>query len=231
MSSTLSTMKSAMRDISPILLGVIPFGLICGAVGVGAGMPEWGAIGFSTIIFAGASQLAAIQLMADHASIAVIILTGLVINARFFMYSASIAPHFKGVSPLKKAGIAYLLTDQAYAISITRYARPDGQAVAKIPYYLGAGLLMWVGFNSTTVLGAYLGSFIPASWNLDFAVPLTFTALIIPAVKDRPTLLSAVVAGFVSLVADPLPYNLGLMTAAVAGIVAGYAFERRQANG
>lgn len=231
MKHRLPTFFAAMRDTCPILLGVIPFGVICGAVGVGVGMPEWGAIGFSAIIFAGASQLVALQLMGDHASLAVIILTGLVINARFFMYSASIAPHFKGISPLKKAGLAYLLTDQAFAMSTSRFTNQHGDSVDKIAYYLGTGSLMWIIFNATTVLGAYLGSVIPASWNLDFAVPLTFTALIIPAVKDKPALFSAVVAGFVSLVADPLPYNLGLMTAAVAGIVAGYMLERKQANG
>lgn len=231
MSEKWSTFLSGTKDISPILLGVLPFGLICGAVCTGVGMPEWSAAGMSLLIFAGAAQLAATQLMSEHASLAVIILTGLVINARFLMYSASIAPHFKGVSTFGKVGLAYMLTDQAYAICITKFTGPEADKTNKVAYFLGTAVLMWFAFNVTTIIGAYLGAFIPAEWELDFAIPLTFTALVIPAVKDRPTLLAAVIAGIVSYVADPLPYNLGLITAAVVGIAVGYGFERRQVNG
>lgn len=231
MSENLKTILRGARVTSPLVLGVTPFGLICGAVCVSVGMPEWGAIGLSTIVFAGASQLVATQLMAEHVSVAVVILTGLVINARMFMYSASLAPHWKGLHPLKKAGLAYLLTDQAYAMSITRYNEPDGDTVNKPLFYLGSGLIMWTCFNVTTVLGAYLGAFIPPEWDLGFAIPLTFIALVIPAVKDKPSLLAAVVAGVVALLADGLPYNLGLMTAAAAGICVGYLTERKQTHG
>lgn len=231
MAGHISTMMTGARDVSPILLGVIPFGLITGAVGVSVGMPEWAAIGTSQIIFAGASQLVAMQLMAGHASMAVIILTALVINARMFMYSASLAPHFNGMHPLKKAFLAYLLTDQAYAVSITRFDEDGADNLDKPAYYAGAAILMWLGFNSTTIMGAYLGAFIPASWNLDFAIPLTFIALVIPAVKDRPNLIAAAAAGGVALVADPLPYNLGLMAAATVGIMVGYTIERKQNHG
>ena len=220
-----------VRDLAPILLGVLPFGLICGAVGVAAGMPEWAAASLSSIVFAGASQLVAIQLMDQNASVAVVILTGLIINARFLMYSASIAPHLKEASPLSKLGLAYLLTDQAYATAVFRFGRHDLPMPDKIKYYMGAGLTLWVAFNLTTVLGAYLGAVIPPEWELDFAIPLTFTALVIPAVKDRPAALAAATAGCVALLAVGLPYNLGLMAAAVCGIMAGCLAERRQSHG
>ena len=90
---------------------------------------------------------------------------------------------------------------------------------------------MWTCFNISTVLGAYLGAFIPQQWNLDFAIPLTFIAVVVPTVKDRPALFAAVIAGLVAFFANPLPYNLGLMVAAVSGIAAGYGMERRQSNG
>jgi len=230
MSQNVSTFLAGVRDTSPLLVGVVPFGLICGALFISVGMPEWGAAGMSLIVFAGASQLIAVQLMAEQASLFVVILTGLVINARMLMYSASLAPHFNGLHPAQKAGLSYLLTDQAYAMSITRFTELDGDSVDKPVYYLGAGLLMWAAFNAATIAGAYLGAFIPAEWNLDFAIPLTFTALVIPAVKDKPTLLAAVVAGGISFVANPLPYNLGLMVAAASGIAAGCVSERRLNN-
>lgn len=216
------------RDVSPLLLGVIPFGLICGAACVGAGMPEWGAMGLSLIVFAGASQLATIQLMADQASVAVVILTGLVVNLRMLMYSASIAPHLTATPALARSAGAYLLTDQAYAVSITRFAAPDGGPASKFAYYVGAGLVMWTGFNACTALGAYLGALIPAGWSLDFSIPLTFIALVIPAVRDRPALIAAIAAGATACLAARLPFNLGLILASATGIAAGYLAERRR---
>lgn len=227
MSRKKSAFIAGVRDSSPLLVGVIPFGLICGAVFVDLGMPEWKASAMSVIVFAGASQLVAAQLMAENATMVVVVMTCLVINARMLMYSASLAPHFNGLNPAKKAGLAYLLTDQAYAMSITRFSRSDGDEVDKPVYYLGSAMLMWTAFNSSTLVGAYLGAFIPAGWNLDFAIPLTFIALVVPAIKDRPAMLAALVAGGVAFLADPLPYNLGLMVAAAFGIVAGYQSERR----
>lgn len=234
MKSIMSNKKSffaGARDVSPILLGVVPFGLITGVVGVNVGMSELETIGTSLIIFAGASQLVAMQLMAEHASIAVIIMTGLVINARMLMYSASIAPHLNGMHPLKKAILAYGLTDQAYAVAITRFDQDDSDTISKPLYYLGAAIVMWASFNLTTAIGAYLGAVIPAHLNLEFAIPLTFIALVVPSIKDRPALLAAAVAGVISLLANNLPFNLGLMLAAFIAIFAGYALERRQANG
>jgi predicted branched-subunit amino acid permease len=219
------------RASLPILLGVAPFGLIWGAVCVGSGIPEWGATAFTLAVLAGASQLAAVQLMVKHASLAVVVLTGLVINLRMFMYSASLAPHFKGLGTAKKGLAAYLLTDQAYALSIARYGREDGERINKLAYYLGAALAVGLCFNATTVLGAFVGALIPPEWDLEFTIPLTFIALVIPAVKDRPAAAAAATAGATALLANGLPYNLGLMAGAFAGILTGYLAERRQNRG
>ncbi|WP_319541067.1 AzlC family ABC transporter permease [uncultured Pseudodesulfovibrio sp.] len=218
------------RDISPILAGVMPFGLLCGAVGVSAGMPEWATSMMSVIVFAGASQLAAIQLMGEHASIAVVIFTGLIINARFFMYSASIGPHFKGVPPLQKAGLAYLLTDGGYAVSMAHFLSKESSTANRVWYYLGTNVVIWVGYVASTVFGAYIGAVIPPEWRLDFAIPLTFTAVVMPVIIDRPMVLAALVSGGVAVAAASLPYNLGLMVGAVSGMVVGYLAERRLAG-
>ncbi|OIQ50375.1 Inner membrane protein YgaZ [Pseudodesulfovibrio hydrargyri] len=218
---------SGARDSIPILLGMVPFGLICGAVSAGGGMSLWGALGFTWAINAGASQLAALQLMEHHASLAVVVLTGLVINLRFFMYSASIAPHLRTMSLPGRALLGFILSDQAYALSIARFHREDGAEIDKPFYYLGVGLAIWASYSVGAVLGASVGAFIPPAWDLGFAVPLTFIAVVVPAIKDRPTALAAVAAGTVAFLADGLPYNLGLMAGAVTGILLGYAAERR----
>ena len=231
MSAYLNSFSAGARQVAPLSLGIMPFGLICGAVCVSTGMPEWAGISFSAIIFAGAGQLVANQLMAEQASMAVVIFTGLVINLRMFMYSASLAPHFKGVHPLKKALLAYVLSDLAFALSIGRFNESDKEDINKPAFYFGAALIVWVCFNLTTVLGVYLGAFIPLEWDLGFAIPLTFTAVLVPAIKDRPVLLAAVVAGGVGLLGNGLPYNLGLMVGCICGILAGFFAERRMTDG
>lgn len=115
-------------------------------------------------------------------------------------------------------------------MSIARFVRQDGDAVDKTAYYLGTGLVMWAGFNASTVLGAYTGALIPAQWNLDFAIPLTFIALVIPAMKDGPALLAGTAAGVTACLAAGLPFNLGLMLAACAGIAAGALLDTRTAG-
>ncbi|MGE4421864.1 MAG: AzlC family ABC transporter permease [Pseudodesulfovibrio sp.] len=221
---------SGARDSIPILLGMVPFGLICGAVSVGAGMSLWGALGFTWAINAGASQLAALQLLEHHASLAVVILTGLIINLRFFMYSASIAPHLKTMPLPGRALLGFILSDQAYALSIARFSRDDRGEVNKPFYFFGAALAVWISYSIGAVFGASVGTFIPPAWDLGFAVPLTFIAVVVPAIKDRPTALAALAAGAVAYFADGLPYNLGLMAGAMTGILLGYAAERRLAR-
>jgi len=220
------SMTAGARSVTPILLGVAPFAMIYGAVAVASGVTKVGAVAMSLGVFAGASQLAAIGLLSHQAPVAVAIFTALVINLRMVMYSASLAPHFSGLSPLAKAPLAYLLTDQAYALSIARFCG-DEEPVAKPWFFFGAGFLLWIVWHCLVAAGAFLGAAIPASWELDFAIPLTFMALVVPAIRDRACGAAALAAGAAALAGYVLPYNLGLVLAAVCGILAGYYFEQR----
>ncbi len=220
------SMTAGARAVAPILLGVAPFAMIYGAVAVAAGVTKAGTMGMSLAVFAGAAQLAAVGLLAKGAPAAVAIFTALVINLRMVMYSASLAPHFSGLSPLEKAPLAYLLTDQAYALSIARFCA-DGPPVNKPWFYFGAGIALWAVWQCCVAAGAFLGAAIPASWELDFAIPLTFMALVVPAIRDRACGAAALAAGLAALAGRVLPYNLGLVLAAVCGIGAGYLFEQR----
>lgn len=226
MSLIKKSFSDGVRSISPILLGVVPFSLISGMAAVNAGLPEFHSFIMSIIVFAGAAQLATVQLMGQNAPAFIIIMTGLIINLRFVMYSASIAPHFHGASTPAKAGMAYILTDQAYAVSITRYSKDE--KINKIYYYLGAALPMWIIWQIGTVCGIILGAQVPKSWSLDFAIPLTFMVLLVPLLKDKPSVGAALVSGFTALAAHPLPYNLGLVTAAIAGIATGYYLSEKK---
>ncbi len=218
--------RRGIRDVAPILPGIIPFGLIAGVTAIDAGLHVSHAVGLSVFVFAGASQMAAISLIGQNATIAVIILTTLVINARFLMYSASLSGHFAGTSTPKRMGAAYLLTDQAYAFSINRYREDDLTTSAKLSYYAAAGLTLWLPWQIATAAGALLGAQVPESWELDFAIPLVFLALLVPAVRDRSDGVAAALAALMVLVFAGLPYNLALPIAALLGIGAGVVSEK-----
>jgi predicted branched-subunit amino acid permease len=156
----------------------------------------------SIIIFAGTSPLATLELFGQHAPIVIIVLTGLI-------YSASLAPHFKGLSVLWKGPLAYLLADQAYAVSIVSYNKGLNKGVQHW-YFLGAALTVRVVWLCGTAAGAFLGAQIPASWSLDFTIPLSFLSLLLPSIKDKPSVIAAISAGTIALIARDLPFNIGI---------------------
>jgi len=209
-----AAVASGVRDVSPLLLGVVPFGLVAGVAAIEAGFPPELAVAMSVIVFAGAAQLALIDLVGQGAAPAVAAATALIVNLRYLMYSASIAPRFRTYTVRWRALCAYLMTDQAYALAIVR----EGSVRA---YYLGAAAALWIVWVTTTAAGVALGASIPSAWNLSFAIPLTFLALLVPVVEGRPTLAATLVGGAVATAGVGLPFNLGLLAGAVAGIGAG----------
>lgn len=225
MNAVLTLFWQGVKDVSPLILGILPFALISGAVSVAAGLSGWEAMGMALIIFAGAAQLATVQLLEAGAAWPVVVLTAAVINLRFLMYSASIAPHFQTLSLRWKGLIGYLLTDQAYALPIVRFQK--GNVPQKHVYYLGVAATLWLVWQAGTLAGIVLGAQIPPAWSLDFSIPLMFLALLVPAVVDRPASAAALVAGSVSILSTALPFNLGLVLGALAGIWAGVLVEVR----
>ncbi len=209
-----------VKDELPLLLGVVPFGMIYGILALGAGLSEAEAQAMSVVVFAGSAQFMLAQLVGSGTPALVMIVTGFVINLRHALYSASVAPHVRKLSPLWKGILAYLLTDEAYAIAITRYHKKDGSPL-KHWYFFGVGLTLWASWQISTAIGVYLGTQFPESWPLDFTLALTFIALVVPALKDRPSVLAAISAGAVALLTAGLPYKLNLIVAAIVGIIAG----------
>lgn len=219
--------RAGVRAVSPLMLGVVPFALVAGITAVDAGLTTAQAVGMSVVVFAGAAQLAAIELIGETAPAAVVVLTAVVINLRFVMYSASIAPHFRRFGAPTKWLSAYLLTDQAYALSVTEYGETEPTERSRLWFYLGTAVTLWVVWQVGTLAGALVGATIPAGFSLEFAVPLTFLALLFHALDDRPTRAAALVGGGGAALAAPLPFNLGLVTGAIAGIALGVVVERR----
>jgi len=216
---------AGVRAAVPSLLGLVPFGLVAGVAAVNAGLSPAQAIGLSAIVFAGAAQLAVVDLLSRDAPLAVVVVTAVVINLRMAMYSASIAPYFRSLRRRWAAVSSFLLTDVSYALSIAEFT--DDSGTDRLWYYLGVAGAIWTVWQLTTVAGVLLGTGIPESWGVDFAVPLVFLTLLVSDVSDRPRLVAALVGGSVAVVGAAWPLNLGLVGGALAGVVAGVAADGR----
>ncbi len=219
---------SGVRDELPILLGVAPFGLIYGVLALSAGLPPAIAFAMSSIVFAGSAQFLGAQLIGASTPFAVILLSTFVINLRHMLYSASVVPYVKHLHPLWKILLSYLLTDEAYAVAITHYRKMGDTPTPNAHwYFLGAGLTLWSGWQISTLIGIIVGAQVPSAWSLDFALALTFIALVVPALHTRADIASAVSAGIVALAGVDLPYKLGLVLAALVGVTVGVLVARR----
>ncbi|HET7145544.1 MAG TPA: AzlC family ABC transporter permease [Anaerolineales bacterium] len=219
-----------VRAEVPLLIGVFPFGMIYGALALNAGLSASAAQLMSSIVFAGSSQFVAAQLFHEAAPAFVIILTITVVNLRHMLYSASLAPYLQNLSLRWKVLLSYLLTDEAYAPSIIKYEK-DGLQPYSHWFLLGAGFSLWFNWQISTALGIFLGAAIPKEWPLDFALPLTFIAMVVPILKNRPMVAAAVSAGLVALLAFSLPYRFGIILAALTGILVGTILEGKKSPG
>lgn len=214
----------------PMLLGAIPFGLIFGGLAVAKGLSPEQAGGMSAFVFAGSAQFIAVSLIGS-ATASVLLATTLVVNLRHALYSASLQPFVRHLPARWRLPLAFLLTDEAFAVVQHRYAEPDASP-NKHWYFLGAALAMFVVWQLSTWAGIVFGLAVPniAAWGLDFAMLATFIGIVVPMLKSRPQVAAALAAAGVALAARDLPYKLGLMLAAACGIVVGVALERRQAR-
>ncbi len=215
---------AGVRSVIPLLIGGFPFGLIYGALALNAGLSRAAAQGMSSVVFAGSAQFITAQLVHENTPGLIIVLTIAVLNLRHMLYSASLAPYLVALPVRWKALLSYLLTDEAYAPTIVHYEE-EGITPQAHWFLLGAGGVLWADWQITTALGIFLGAAIPESWPLDFALPLTFIAMVVPVLRDRPAIAAALSAGVVALVTFSLPYQLGLILAALVGIVVGTLLE------
>jgi predicted branched-subunit amino acid permease len=213
--------RAGMRAVAPMLVGVVPFGLVAGATPVARGLGGWAAVGFSTIVFAGASQLAAIDVLAGGGSAAVAVVAACTINLRMLLYAASLAPHLSHEPLRRRLAAAYLLTDQAYAVSIDRWGKGDPPE-RRLPYYFGAGGLLWGSWQVATITGVALGSRVPDDLPLAFAIPLVFLVLLVPTFVSRPAIVAAAAGGVAAVAtAEAGGGDLSILVGAVVGIAAG----------
>lgn len=215
------------RDILPLIVGGVPFGIIFGTLAIGAGLSGWQAMGMSLLVFAGSAQFIAVTLISGGVGAAVVLLTTFVVNLRHALYSAALQPFVRHLPSRWRIPLAFWLTDEAFAVIQHRYARDDASP-HKHWFFLGAALTMYLSWQLATLIGIGFGQAVPnvASWGLDFAMIATFVGIAVPMMRTSPQVASALVAGGVALLTWELPYKLGLIAAALAGIVVGVWLER-----
>lgn len=220
-------MRSGAIAMLPILIGIIPFAAVAGLAGTHNGFSIVETAAFSFLAYAGAAQIAALDLIGKGAGAGVVIATALIINLRFIVYSATLAPMFVGGSFRTRTVGSYLLVDHAVALTLTR---TKGMALREaVAFYMGACVAFWITWQTCSLAGSLLGS-LPDTGVVAFAVPVSFLALLAPQVTTRPKALAAVVGAAVAVVCAGLPANLGMAVGTVAGIATGVAFGWRAAG-
>lgn len=225
-SPTRSTYWQGFRQGLPFVLMVIPFAMLFGVVAAEAGLDAFEAFAFSLAVFAGASQFTAVQMMQDQAPTIIVLISALAVNLRMAMYSASLTPYL-GAAPFWQRALAgYLIIDQSYACAIIAYEKNTHWSPRERFAYL-AGVVTPIGplWCVMTIVGALIGSAIPPEYALDFALPITFVAMVAPLLRSLPHLAAAVVAVTASLIFAGLPYNLGLLVSAACGMMTGAQVE------
>ncbi len=228
--TTKSLFWQGVRDAAPFLLVVAPFGLLFGVVATEAGLSVFETMSFSIVVLAGAAQFAALQLMVDNAPTIIALISALAVNLRMAMYSASLTPYLGGASLWQRAVAAYFTVDQSYACSILKFElNPDWTVQKRLSYFAGTVAPVCPFWYVFTLVGALIGETIPPEFALDFAVPITFLALITPMLRTKAHVLAALVSIVASLGFAFLPYNLGLLVAGVLAMATGAEVERRTA--
>jgi predicted branched-subunit amino acid permease len=211
------------RDTIAVIVAYIPFGLTIGAAMANAHVPLLVAWSSSPLLFGGAGQLLAVQLLGAGASSAVTVLAALVVNARFLLYSAALAPHVGDWPRRGRWAAAYLLADPVYALVAARFAASGGTGGPRdrMAYYAGVGVTLWSAWLLLTGLGMLLAGVLPAGLRLDLAAPLTFLLLLLPMLHTRAAVVAAVAGGLAAAAAAGLPLGLNVLLGAVAGVAAG----------
>lgn len=218
---------AGMRATIPLIIGAIPFGIIFGAVAVTSGLSAQGTFAMSLFVFAGSAQFIAAGLVTSGIGSALIILTTLVVNLRHALYGASLSPYMKHLPHRWLVGLGYLLTDESYAVVISRYNQPDNSP-NKHWFFFGSAAFMYTNWQICTLIGITAGQAIPdaRSWGLDFAMVVTFIGIVVPLIITRPVLISVITAGIAALIFYDMPNQMGLIIAALCGIISGYLAER-----
>ncbi len=211
--------KRGSLDIAPHMMSVIPFGIICGALGVEMGFNPYLVYAMSIIIFGGASQIVFLQLLSGGASTFIAITSVGIINSRHLLYGAVLSEYLEKLSLLKKLIISYFIVDQGFAES-NKFFKKNKDQINNHYHLLGTGITMWICWQTSTILGIILGSFIPEELGLKFAVPITFIALLINEFRKIDHVIVIFISGIASLIFFNVPLKSYIFISPMVALIA-----------
>lgn len=208
-------------DTIPLGISVLIYGIVYAVLARGAGLSIFAAMAMSAFIFAGASQMAAVQMIAMGSNSIAVILTVFLINLRHYLLAASIAPYLKDCSTKIKMVCAYFMTDESYAATYSHFQKNKPTPL----YFLGSGLNIYLFWMTATILGYLFGNIIPPRLNyaLEFAFAAVFIGIIVPMAKNMPALVTVIASAIISVIGCLyLPGKWYILIAAIAASFAGY---------
>lgn len=216
------------KDSIPLIIAAIPFGIIYGALGQATSLSFWSVLAMSLFVFAGSAQFIAVGLIASATSAPVIILTTFFVNFRHLLYSANLLPHVKEYGQHIRIPIAFLLTDESFAVA-SNYLKQHGNQPNFHWYYFGSAIFMYANWALCTIIGLYIGESIPnmSQWGLDMAMVVAFIGIVVPCLHNRATLACALVAGGLSIITYEWPHKTGLIFSAVIAIGVAMLLEEK----
>ena len=217
--------REGVRQSLLVAPSYLPYAVVCGVASVNAGLTTSAALALPALVFAGSSQAVATQFLQGSAPLWVAVLSGLVVNLRMAVYSATLAPRMRGLPRARRMWVASLLVDNLFAFLQVREREKPGDP-HWIAYFGGMASVLWPAWLLFCALGVFAGNVIPASWQLEFAIPLSFIAILATTVRSAPLLAAAVAGGAASVLLFDLPLKLGLIAACVVGLLAGLGAER-----
>ena len=217
MNSSFKIFLKGIIDVSPLMIPVVPFGLIFGVLAIDIGFSPLETMGMSLIIFGGASQIVLLQLFSGGASSLVIISSVGAVNSRHLLYGAVVSEHLSDLKLIWKIIISYFLIDQAFAIS-NEYLKKNKNS-NRYFHLVGGGATCWIIWQSTTLMGIILGSAIPEKLGLSFAVPLTFLALLVNDFRKLINIVVIIISGLVATLGyNYIPFKAYVIVAALVGL-------------
>ena len=216
--------REGLKAGMPTLFGIGAWGLVVGVAMVKSGLTIVQALGMTLLVFGGSAQLASLPLIAASAPIWVVFATALVVNLRFVIFSALLAPHFSHLPWQKRFLLGYTAGDMTVALFLQRF--PSEQpAHGKVSYLKGLLIPNWASWQIGSIAGVFLGSAVPAEWGLGFAGSLAILCIMVPLTVNKAALCGVLVAGATAVAAYELPYKLGLLAAVLAGMLSAMLVE------
>ena len=211
---------SGVRDTLIVIPSYLPFGLVCGVAAVNAGLTTSASVALPGLVYGGSSQAVLLQFVQGNAPLWIAVLSGCIVNLRFAVYSAAMAARVQHLSKARRMLAAAFLVDHSFVFMQTRM-RTHPQDTHLMSYYAGTTTMFWTFWFLFCAIGVFAGNIVPASWQLEFAIPLSFIAVAAPSIRNLPMAAAALVGGLASVLLFALPLKLGLVAACLVGLLAG----------